>query len=81
MTHPGAGLDLELPVDVVAAEPVGDDVPEDRPWAGADYEPGDVLLVHCLTLHRALPNRDPAGQLRLSADFRFRPEAMRRAGR
>ena len=48
-------------------------VPEGQPWACADYEPGDVLLVHCHTLHRALPNRDPAGRLRLSADFRFRP--------
>ena len=47
-------------------------VPE-GPWACADYEPGDVLLVNCLTLHRALPNRDPAGRLRLSADFRFQP--------
>ena len=49
-------------------------VPEGGPWACADYEPGDVLLVHCQTLHRALPNRDPAGRLRLSADFRFRPD-------
>jgi Phytanoyl-CoA dioxygenase (PhyH) len=48
-------------------------VPDGEPWATADYDPGDVLLVHCLTLHRALPNRDPAGRLRLSADFRFRP--------
>ena len=48
-------------------------VPDGHPWACADYEPGDVLLVHCHTLHRALPNRDPAGRLRLSADFRFRP--------
>lgn len=50
-------------------------VPEGQPWACGDYEPGDVLLVHCHTLHRALPNRDPAGRLRLSADFRFRPRA------
>jgi hypothetical protein len=49
-------------------------VPEGGAWACADYEPGDVLLVHCLTLHRALPNRDPEGRLRLSADFRFRPD-------
>jgi hypothetical protein len=48
-------------------------VPEGEPWACADYAPGDVLLVHCDTLHRALPNRDPEGRLRLSADFRFGP--------
>ena len=48
-----------------------------HPWACADYEPGDVLLVHCLTLHRAIPNRDPAGRLRLSADFRYRPTKAR----
>lgn len=52
-------------------------VPEGQPWACADYEPGDVLLVHCHTLHRALRNRDPAGRLRLSADFRFRPAVYR----
>jgi hypothetical protein len=54
-------------------------VPEGAPWACADYEPGDVLLVHCLTLHRALPNRDPEGRLRLSADFRFRPAVAQKA--
>jgi hypothetical protein len=53
------------------------EVPEHEPWACADYAPGDVLLVHCLTLHRALPNRDPAGRIRLSADFRFRPSLER----
>ena len=56
-------------------------VPEGQPWACADYDPGDVLLVHCQTLHRALPNRDPAGRLRLSADFRFRPAPGRGLGR
>jgi hypothetical protein len=38
-------------------------------WATTDYQPGDVLLFHCLTAHAALPNH--AGRLRISADFRW----------
>ena len=38
-------------------------------WATTDYQPGDVLLFHCLTSHAALPNH--SDQLRISADFRW----------
>jgi len=38
-------------------------------WATTDYQPGDVLLFHCLTSHAALPNH--ADRLRLSADLRW----------
>lgn len=45
-------------------------VEEDDPdWAGADYEPGDVLLFHSLTVHGGLPNE--SGRVRLSADYRY----------
>ena len=41
-------------------------------WVSAHYRPGDVLIFHGRTVHRALENR-VAGALRLSADFRFVP--------
>ncbi len=39
-------------------------------WHTADYEPGDVLFLHSLTVHKALPNRTK-DQLRISTDFRY----------
>jgi hypothetical protein len=41
----------------------------ERGWRSTDYRPGDVIIVHCLTPHAALPNT--GRQLRLSADFRW----------
>jgi ectoine hydroxylase-related dioxygenase (phytanoyl-CoA dioxygenase family) len=42
-------------------------------WATTSYEPGDVILFHCLTPHAALPNTGSA--LRISGDFRWqRPD-------
>jgi hypothetical protein len=41
-------------------------------WATADFEPGDVLAFHCLTVHRALPQED-RDRLRLSMDVRYQP--------
>jgi hypothetical protein len=38
-------------------------------WVTIDYEPGDVLVFHCLTSHAALPNREK--RLRLSAEYRW----------
>ena len=38
-------------------------------WATTDYEPGDVLVFHCLTTHAALPNREH--RLRISAEYRW----------
>jgi hypothetical protein len=46
------------------------DVREDDPdWATVDYEPGDVLVFHSLTVHGGLPN--VSDRLRLSVDFRY----------
>jgi len=42
-----------------------------RGWATTDYQPGDVLVFHCLTAHAALPNHTEL--LRISADFRWQP--------
>ncbi len=41
----------------------------ERGWRTTDYEPGDVLVFHCLTTHAALPNH--AGRMRFSAEYRW----------
>jgi hypothetical protein len=38
-------------------------------WLTTDYQPGDVLVFHCLTTHAALPNREE--RIRLSAEYRW----------
>lgn len=47
--------------------------PDDPDWASADYEPGDVVVFHSLTVHAARPNeRD---KVRLSVDYRYQSAA------
>ena len=41
----------------------------ERGWRTTDYEPGDVLIFHCLTTHAALPNREE--RMRISAEYRW----------
>lgn len=48
-------------------------IPKDAAWAFGDYACGDVIMFSGLTLHRAGPNLT-ADRLRLSADFRYRPQ-------
>jgi 1-deoxypentalenic acid 11beta-hydroxylase len=43
----------------------------DEPGLTAEYQPGDALLFHNLTLHWALPNR--SDRIRLSIDTRAQP--------
>ena len=38
-------------------------------WVTTDYEPGDVLVFHCLTTHAALPNHE--ARMRFSAEYRW----------
>ena len=38
-------------------------------WATTDYRAGDVLVLHCLTTHAALPNR--TGRMRVSGEYRW----------
>lgn len=38
-------------------------------WLTTDFQPGDVLVFHCLTTHAALPNR--SNRLRFSAEYRW----------
>jgi Phytanoyl-CoA dioxygenase (PhyH) len=41
----------------------------ERGWRTTVYEPGDVLIFHCLTSHAAMPNREE--RLRISAEYRW----------
>lgn len=41
----------------------------DARWATADFEPGDVVIFHSLTVHAGGPNTTDS--LRLSADYRY----------
>jgi hypothetical protein len=59
--RPGSHLGPPLRPRLLRANELG--------WATTDYQPGDVLLFHCLTAHAALPNH--ADRLRISADFRW----------
>ncbi|MFC4779499.1 phytanoyl-CoA dioxygenase family protein [Paenibacillus sp. GCM10023252] len=43
-------------------------------WAEGDYEAGDIITFHSLTVHKALPNQTP-GRVRLSCDLRFQPRS------
>ncbi len=38
-------------------------------WRTADFEAGDVVILHCMTTHASLPNLEP--RLRFSAEFRW----------
>ena len=71
---------MEIPVKIggLAVQPGGHRGPPRRPrplsatepgWATTSYEPGDVIIFHCLTPHAALPNR--GSTLRISGDFRW----------
>ena len=70
----------EIPVRLggLAVKPGGHHWPPQPPrllggsepgWATTSYQPGDVLIFHCLTPHAALPNTATA--LRISGDFRW----------
>ena len=71
---------MEIPVQIggLAVQPGGHLGPPRRPrplsatepgWATTSYQPGDVIIFHCLTPHAALPNQ--GSTLRISGDFRW----------
>jgi hypothetical protein len=64
----GAGLRRVRPSAGGGAMSVGDDIAA-ATWASADFEPGDVLVLHALNVHRAAANRG-AG-MRVSVDYRY----------
>jgi phytanoyl-CoA dioxygenase PhyH len=41
-------------------------------WVGSDFELGDAVIFHSLTVHRSLPNT--TDRMRLSVDYRFQRE-------
>jgi hypothetical protein len=41
----------------------------ERGWLTTDYQPGDVLVFHCLTTHAALPNT--SDRMRFSVEYRW----------
>lgn len=41
-------------------------------WAASDFQAGDVVLFHSMTVHQGLPNLSPS-RLRLSVDYRYQP--------
>lgn len=50
---------------------------EDAPqeWFETDFQVGDVLVFHSLTVHKSIPNRTE-NQIRLSVDFRYQPPSL-----
>lgn len=58
---------------------VGTDVPDDVAWAAGDLAAGDVVLFSALTVHCALDNVT-ADRLRVSADYRYRPDRAQSRG-
>ncbi len=69
---PGSHLEGLRPHAGAGAGRQGVTPPADVRWASGDLQPGDVVLFHCLTVHRALTNTTRA-TLRISADYRFQP--------
>jgi hypothetical protein len=75
-------MDIPPVLGGLAVQPGGHLGPPRRPrplsrsepgWASTSYEPGDVIIFHCLTPHAALPNQ--GSTLRISGDFRWqRPD-------
>ncbi len=75
-------MDIPVRIGGLAVQPGGHLGPPRRPrplspsepgWATTSYEPGDVIIFHCLMPHAALPNTGSA--LRISGDFRWqRPD-------
>jgi hypothetical protein len=41
-------------------------------WVGGDFDCGDAVVFHSLTVHKAFPNLNP-DHIRLSVDFRYQP--------
>ena len=69
---PGSHLEGLRPHAGEGAGRQGVTPPEHVHWASGDLQPGDVVLFHCLTVHRALANTTNS-TLRISVDYRFQP--------
>ncbi len=47
----------------------------EQAWFETDFQSGDVLVFHSLTVHKSIPNRTE-NQIRLSTDFRYQPPSL-----
>ena len=47
----------------------------EQEWFETDFQVGDVLAFHSLTVHKSIPNRTE-NQIRLSTDFRYQPPSL-----
>jgi ectoine hydroxylase-related dioxygenase (phytanoyl-CoA dioxygenase family) len=50
-----------------------DDV--DQEWCQGDFQAGDALVFHSLTVHKSIPNLNK-NRIRLSCDFRYQPISL-----
>ena len=50
------------------------EVSNDQIWVGGDYNCGDVIILHSLTVHQGRDNLS-GNQLRASCDFRYQPRS------
>ena len=50
------------------------EVSNDQIWVGVDYNCGDVIILHSLTVHQGRDNLS-GNQLRASCDFRYQPRS------
>jgi hypothetical protein len=71
---PGSNRNGLLPHSGEGEGRQGAEVSPAAAWAISDYRCGDMLIFHCLTLHRAAENTT-RNTLRVSADFRYVPES------
>jgi len=47
----------------------------EQEWFETDFEIGDVLVFHSLTVHKSIPNLTE-NQIRLSVDYRYQPPSL-----
>lgn len=66
-SHLNGVMEFKLSEHAATALEVAD--PLDGKWVSADFEAGDVVIFHSLTVHKGSPNL--SNRLRQSADFRF----------
>jgi hypothetical protein len=73
----GRGTHTRGMMDVHEAEGAGGqavDTGADTVWCGGDFECGDVLILHSLTVHQGRDNLTQ-DRLRLSVDYRYQPRS------
>jgi len=65
-------LPLQYSLGAGHRQAVPNEQSEQLEWVGNDFEAGDILIFHSLTLHQSNPNS--TDKIRLSVDYRFQRE-------